>query len=157
VGDYSVIGLPIPAELRLYRSAGLSTGASGVLVSIPWDAESSAPPPLGFLHAAENITIQAANRYDLHGAATISAGSWTELRVEVQVDAGAGFVARFRSRLPNSAGVLDPQGPGTAPVACTLDLLVGNVVRVQVTAVGVASHPLLVGELETWIELRGRS
>lgn len=159
--DYQIIGARMPAEIRVYRSAALSSGASGAAFSVPWDAESSDPAKIAFAHDnaidPEQIEVQQTDRYTFTGAVKLGAGAWTEGRVAVEVDLdGGGFVAVYTASCGGSSGVLDAMGPASIPIAFQRDLTEGAIIRVRTTVVGTAGLALDVGELDTWLEIRGR-
>lgn len=141
--------------LRCYRSAALSTGSSGTLVVLPWDAESSLPKKTNFTHStsssSENIICDAAGDYEIRGAVKLAAGTWNEIRGSLEVNNAPVYTPNCGA----SGGLLGlSPGPSTLVIASPSIRLVRNdVVRLRIASVAQGNVSLDVGETDTWLEI----
>lgn len=154
MGDFSYIGA-LPAEIRCYRSAALTTGGDGSFVVLPWDTESATPTKIGFAHSnvssIENITTQVDGTFQLNAAIRIAGGTWDEIRGSVEIDG----VAVHAPTVGASSGLLGLLAePTTLGFSVPLWLTAGQAVRVRVASVGQANVAITVGATNTWLAMR---
>ncbi len=142
-------------SIRVYRTAALSTGSSGTLVVVPWDAESAVPAKYGFTHSttsnSEDIACLVGGDYLLTASVKLVAGTWNELRGSVEVNT----TPRHTPNCGAAGGLLGlSPGPGTLVVSCLLRLARNDVVRLRIASVAQGSVTLDVGETDTWLDIR---